>query len=286
MKIFHHSDYDGRCAAFLVYGKLGTYKENFYEMDYKKEFPLHIIEKNEEVWILDYSIPPKLMAELLDITPNVIWIEHHISAIEKWDNYVKEYGLSYNIAGVRKNGTAACELTYMYLYPGEKIPMFVDLIGDYDVWTWRYGDTTRYFNAGLGSINTKIDSLYWIKLMEEKEDYELMYLNIIIDRGKVVCDYKTIRNKTIRDAISFETFWEGHLWIAANQAIEGSGFFGDHPIKNYILFSFDGEKWRVSLRSNDIDVRKIAEKYGGGGHKGAAGFICKELPFKKKGLEE
>lgn len=30
-----------------------------------------------------------------------------------------------------------------------------------------------------------------------------------------------------------------------------------------------------------VDVSKIAIKRGGGGHKGAAGFQCKRMPFKK-----
>jgi len=28
-----------------------------------------------------------------------------------------------------------------------------------------------------------------------------------------------------------------------------------------------------------IFCREIAKKYGGGGHKGACGFVCKVLPF-------
>ena len=41
-------------------------------------------------------------------------------------------------------------------------------------------------------------------------------------------------------------------------------------------------QWTVSLYStkSDIDVSIIAKNYGGGGHKGASGFQCKELPFK------
>jgi len=43
--------------------------------------------------------------------------------------------------------------------------------------------------------------------------------------------------------------------------------------------------FRVSLRSIDIDVEKIAEKFGGGGHKLAAGFETKmELEMLKNKL--
>lgn len=40
--------------------------------------------------------------------------------------------------------------------------------------------------------------------------------------------------------------------------------------------------WNVSLYSTkpEIDCGEIAKTFGGGGHKGAAGFQCKELPFE------
>lgn len=48
-------------------------------------------------------------------------------------------------------------------------------------------------------------------------------------------------------------------------------------VKIAVMFREDEEGTKVSLRSKgEIDVSKIAEKYGGGGHKGAAAFIYKE----------
>ena len=46
-------------------------------------------------------------------------------------------------------------------------------------------------------------------------------------------------------------------------------------------FVFDGSKWTVSIYSTNknIDCSELAKKYGGGGHKGAAGFQCENLPF-------
>ena len=35
------------------------------------------------------------------------------------------------------------------------------------------------------------------------------------------------------------------------------------------------------IPKKNIDCSEIAKKYGGGGHKQAAGFQCKELPFKR-----
>jgi nanoRNase/pAp phosphatase (c-di-AMP/oligoRNAs hydrolase) len=44
-----------------------------------------------------------------------------------------------------------------------------------------------------------------------------------------------------------------------------------------ILWHYAKGKYKVSLFENghdEVDCAKIAEKFGGGGHKGAAGFSC------------
>lgn len=49
-------------------------------------------------------------------------------------------------------------------------------------------------------------------------------------------------------------------------------------------FVFTGKKWVFSIYSThpEIDCSVLAKKYGGGGHKGAAGFQCigMELPLE------
>lgn len=44
---------------------------------------------------------------------------------------------------------------------------------------------------------------------------------------------------------------------------------------------FVGRYWRVSLYSTkpEVDCGAIAKLLGGGGHRGAAGFICEKLPW-------
>ena len=49
----------------------------------------------------------------------------------------------------------------------------------------------------------------------------------------------------------------------------------------FAAFSWDGRirKWTVHLYSlNEVKVNEIAERFGGGGHPGAAGFVCDRLP--------
>lgn len=61
----------------------------------------------------------------------------------------------------------------------------------------------------------------------------------------------------------------------------GTGYI--EPYDLMITFVRRKDKlWNVSLYSTkpEIDCGEIAKSFGGGGHKGAAGFQCEELPFE------
>ena len=57
--------------------------------------------------------------------------------------------------------------------------------------------------------------------------------------------------------------------------------YSEYPL--VMVWVFDGTQYVYSIFSGnlEIDCSKIAESYGGGGHKGAAGFSSKDLLFRK-----
>jgi oligoribonuclease NrnB/cAMP/cGMP phosphodiesterase (DHH superfamily) len=85
------------------------------------------------------------------------------------------------------------------------------------------------------------------------------------------------------NSFGFELEFEGYKAIACNAGAVSSQLFDSVANKYDLLipFVFDGKKWTVSLytKRNHIDVAELAKKYGGGGHKQAAGFVCEKLPF-------
>lgn len=125
MKIIHHNDADGRLSAKIVYEKVdhtfntGT---DFIELDYSKGVPVDKIAANEVVWIVDYSFSEATKQNLIDllkVTPNVYWIDHHASSVE----LEKAYPLFSYIRGIRRIKmnpednvkVAGCYLTYYYI---------------------------------------------------------------------------------------------------------------------------------------------------------------------------
>ena len=294
MKCFYHGDSDGKCAGFWVNLSAGLtdidkYIDNeFIEIDYKTKFPIETIRPNEQIYIVDYSISPDEMRKLLKITKDVTWIDHHKTVIEKYADF------EYPIRGVRYDGVAGCMLTYCYLHhmtargEGEikpfeltmtkDAPMFTKLIADWDVWKFDYGNDTRYFQTAFNGFDFNPGSDEWNNFLTN-DDYE----KHMIEQGKTMITYRDGWAKSYMK-LGFETMFEGHKCFVVNLGYCNSEYFKSLPKGKYDIlmpFVFDGSIYTVSLYSTTTDVSEIAKKYGGGGHKGASGFQCKELPFSK-----
>lgn len=308
MKCFYHIDLDGKAAAFCVHAWVGIkdveQSVEFVPIDYGIQFPFETIRQNEQVWIVDYSIKPAEMTRLLEITKDVVWIDHHKTAIEMYSNY------PHKIKGIREDGQAGCVLTWKYVHwwtdrggdkeyferidPDLPVPECILLVGDRDIWAWRYGDETKHFYSGSQLYNTNPDSDFWWNcLAHETKDVEgtgnakyrengVKFWNKLILQGETIEKFKLQFYGELAKSIGYEVQFEGHECFAVNVARISSDVFGDLIEQYDILLPHfhNGTQWTVSLYSKRIDVSEIAKKYGGGGHIGAAGFRCEKLPFQ------
>jgi uncharacterized protein len=296
MKIFHHNDSDGFCSAYWVrqaiFSKIITdYSEGsipevlFVECTYPFEFDIDLIKENETIIIVDYSVEPEVMDKLLQKTPNICWIDHHISSFQKYSNYKqmnKIKGFQYNV----DKSMAACALVYLYFFENcrtneefelnyEKVPYFTRLISDYDCWKKEYKNLTNCFFLYINAQNQAPDSTIWDILNKtSKED-----INKLAKSGELIQQYLNISNDLNIKNYAFETKFEGHSALCINSCTKGSTQFGKN-INKYdccITFSFDGKKWNYGIYSTKIDVSEIAKKFGGGGHRGASGYSTEKL---------
>jgi len=277
MKVFHHNDNDGRLSAFLVMQQLTLAVP--IEVNYGKPFPLEQIEEDEEIWIVDYNPLPEEMQKIIERTQKITWIDHHKTGIELFKDF------PHKIAGVRDSSKAACELVYEYIYShaGGRTRRFIDLVGDRDTWTFKYGDDSKYFHLGSmlydTSPRTEVENGeigLWSGLWNES-----LKVEDIIQKGKIVEVFRDRQNADLCKAWAFEVEFSGHKALAMVTGMKGSEVFGkqidDYPI--CIAMAFNGKMWVNSLYSKTIDVGEIAKGLGGGGHKGAAGFQTTDFLF-------
>lgn len=285
MKCYYHKvDLDGKCSAAIVRRK---YPEcELIGVDYPDRPDFGKIEKSEKVFIVDFSFSAEDMYNLLCIC-NLIWIDHHKSAIQKVfedtlpDNQAL---LTDAIEGIREIGKAGCELTWEYLFPDKPMPDAVRLLGRYDVGDHKDKDVIR-FQYGMRLHYWFPEDRRWEKLLDpylkEEEGF--------IKHGSVILTYEQQQNTAYAKAMAFPVEFEGHKAWAINKALSNSKIFEtiekaeERPL--WILFSYKAGIWRYSLYANpaalDLDVSKLAVKYGGGGHAGAAGFQSNKYLLKE-----
>jgi len=281
MIVFHHNDADGRAAAAVV---LKWYAENgpdpvgpdrcvCIEMGYKDPLSLSLIAPKETVAIVDFSFKPVEFIPLRDHTPNVIWCDHHKTAMEY--SYASE-----NIVGLRDftdKGLSGCEVTWRFFFPHNPLPSALRLLGDYDAWRMEDKPKCLEFYEGLKLRDTSPFSSIWSALLQDP----CPLIGQIIGEGQAAMMYRDTYCASIRKSYGYETVIDGHRAFAVNIygfGSQGHGeLFSKYPV--CAAYVFDGRRFTVSLYSESVDVGEICKKFGGGGHKGAAGFVCKELPF-------
>lgn len=222
---------------------------------------------------------------------NVVWIDHHKSAILKWPEI---------IPGYRIDGVSACRLAWQWFelqggnYPGGlpikndflnrrvKEPLAVRLAGEYDVWDHR-GDGDLEFQFGLDCL----PSDYLPSLLDYSATADRTVAHAItLGKAAMTCYAK--RDADIIRTRSFMVTFEGLKLLALNTARCNSGTFTalDVPKTGHDAlcgFYFNGRMWTISLyhakHRTDLDLSQIATKHGGGGHRGACGFQTKQFPF-------
>jgi oligoribonuclease NrnB/cAMP/cGMP phosphodiesterase (DHH superfamily) len=289
MKCFYHNDLDGRCAGSIVAQFTQNYnQEDYFEVDYIKPLPIDKIQENEIVYLVDYSFKGDTIYQLqsiLEKTLNIIWIDHHTSSL----NLIKEYSELNKIDGLRQNKISGAALTYMYLYncKFEEIPYYVKLVSDYDCWIYKFDPDTTYFKIGMDTFEHNALDQIWKDLYFEYFNpsfYTHRSEFVLINKGKDIKQYIDQDNTQYRNSWAYESEIAGIKCLVINRK-SNSWIFGDkvneYPIT--MVWAFDGERYSYSIYSvaSEIDCSKIAEKFGGGGHKGAAGFSSSELLFKK-----
>lgn len=262
----HHNDADGRASGAIVRRALGQ-EVRLYEVNYGDSLPWQELLAAEHVLIVDFSLPKADMLQLA-AGRKLTWIDHHISALQEMQDVALHW------PGIRSIDEAACVLTWRYFFPDQPLPRAVILIGDRDIWRMAETDT-RPFNEGFYQENTRPDNdSFWEALLSD--DHELV--NGLIERGQIFLE---ARMRTIRRYVKhygFAVRFEGCRTMAVNR--NGDGDLGEY-IRNLgydIAYCYiDGEQngrlmTFVTLFSNSVDVSVIAQKFGGGGHRGAAGF--------------
>lgn len=286
--IVYHTDCDGHLSGAILRDHLEHYNPTMVRMEYNDKFSWELIDSDTEVWMADYSLQPwSQMERLVKSCKRFVWIDHHKTAIQAHHEHLKRGGNK--IEGYRLDGKAACRLCWDYCNPDVTEPHAVFLAGKYDVWEWRNVPGCLEFQYGTKFYNTdpatEEGQLFWnLHLTSPRREAAVCD---VIEAGAKLLEYKKRSNAAFMKDNCFETQFHGFDVIAVNRKGSSQQFDSVwNPEKHHFMLTFAWTKgvWSVSMYTErkDVDVSEIAKQHGGGGHRGAAGFSCEELPFPLK----
>lgn len=298
--IYHSVDLDGWMSAAIV--KLWATRENvqieFLGWNYGQQVP--DCAGFEKVVMCDISFPKEVMFELQDKlhisggSSNFIWIDHHISAINDIKELFESMDAMQNKGypeGLRDIRFAACELTWKYFFPDTKMPEIVRLLGRYDCFGHKETSEEKMvleFQYGARQVISNYQEAYsHIEQYINYTDFQLeisdkFYIEPIHQKGKSIYEYLITKAEQIwKRAYGINLLTgQGVINIACvnEERFNPINFGIDYHAEGYgavLCYWYESGKWKFSLYNEDgkVDCSIIAKSFGGGGHKGASGFV-------------
>lgn len=272
--IYHGGCTDGVAAAWVVWSQNLGYE--FHAGVYGEDPPWDKIDEDTEVLIVDFSYTRLTMIQLSCIAQNVIILDHHKTAKEDIKPLLDD-GLICGEFDMNRCGTL---MTWDWFNPLKKPPILIKEIDLYDRWQPGKNDALMLAIKSYRHHPESNDAMHFNDMMRTWFDLmrDDMY-QFLLREGYAI-------NKFFTSKIEELTKEARLVKIANTQVLSANApYFMASKLGNELATkspSGIGLTWyqsssgdiKISLRSiGDADVSKIAQEFGGGGHKNAAGFV-------------
>ncbi len=304
--VFYHADcldgFGAAYAAWRYFGDTARYRALHHGDAWSPDEV-----KGHDVYILDFSFPPDALGEMAKHAASVVQIDHHASALAPWrermvadaqGRQTDRHDTLNLIFDLNKSGA---RLAWEYFHPSEAVPLPLLHIEDQDLWRFTLPGTRAFCRAlRLQSFTfaawdelirdaTNDSSPGYRETLRQGEAIEGFFAREVERlaagplrtparlRGEPVDAMQALRHgqTVISDG---EQSWLAVNGVAINASVLFASELGNALAEQSGSFGAvwqigrDGEA-KVSLRSKgDFDVSAIAVRYGGGGHRNAAGF--------------
>jgi oligoribonuclease NrnB/cAMP/cGMP phosphodiesterase (DHH superfamily) len=272
--IYHGGCDDGFGAAWAVRRALG-FDVDFHPGVYQQD-PPDVADRN--VVMVDFSYKRPVLDAMAARARSILILDHHKTAAEdligfptpplSWGGYdrlIAQAGCVHAMFDMNRSGAG---MAWDFFHPDSERPEFIDYIEDRDLWrrSLPFGDE---FTMCLRSYPQDFNT--WDQLFARG-------VQSMIDEGRAIKRYYRLRVEELK-AHAYPTNLGGvPCWISNAPyfaASEVAGELCDAAGADFGACYFEVTKgeFQYSLRSRgDFDVSAIAKKFGGGGHKNAAGF--------------
>jgi len=252
-------------AAWRAWGSAGSYVPRGHEDALDPE-----LYRGDLVAFVDIAPPNKALAELAGLAAQVLVLDHHVSAR---DRYFADPGLHDALVGgphrihfdLEHSGAI---LSWNHFHPDAAPPDLLRYVEDQDLWSWKL-PSSEEVNAALGAYPRDFET--WEKLaarpIEElvAEGMPLVRANRIEVERAVQTAHPIAIGPERAEAVNARSLRAPIGHALAKRAAYGRAWG--------VVYRIQSERVDASIYAiGDLDVSRVAERYGGGGHRSAAGF--------------
>ncbi|MBZ0253071.1 MAG: phosphoesterase [Candidatus Methylomirabilis sp.] len=252
--LYHDQCFDGFGARFAAETALGD-QAKYIPVSYGQAPPE--LPPDAKVAIVDFSYPREQLLELNEKVAGLVVLDHHEKAREALE------GLPFGAFDMKRAGAG---LSWAYFHPETEEPDLLKYVEDRDLWTWKMPESHEV-SAAIGSYPMEFET--W-------KNFDLDQLR---SEGQAIERYK----RQLVEATADRFFWgevDGHrvpmVQSDANLRSEvGNELmerFPDAPFAAVYYVKNGKKEWSLRSREGGFDVNQVAKKFGGGGHKAAAGL--------------
>lgn len=278
--IYHDNCNDGFGAAYAIWKKYGD-EVKYVPRQYGMK-PPDVAGKN--VLMVDFSFKREMIDMMMFDARSIVVIDHHktaeadlehLHAIDLSETTVDD--IEKNIADGIKGmahfdmNMSGAALAWRFANPSDKyLPTIISYIQDRDLFKNKMTDTVE-FNLALSSYAK--DFIVWDIIANDRIDG-------LIEQGVAIRRHNDMLVGAISSSAAIRTFLGFGGVPVCNcppmlASDVGNKLLRDNSSAPFsVCWSVAGDGINYSLRSENSreDVSKICSKYGGGGHRNAAGF--------------
>lgn len=266
--IYHKNCFDGICAAWVAKRKFSD--ADILPANYGEPFP--DVSPKDNIVIVDFSYPREVMIEVSHVCELLV-IDHHKTAEKACE------GLNFCKFDMNESGAS---LAWKTFFPDEPIPVLVRYIKDRDLWLFKE-EYSEEINSYIQSFPMTIEN--YEELYDELENSDgrkalvggrsiLRYKQTMVEamcKNMVMKDVGGYIVPVVNASILFSEVGSRLCEMAATHGTNSE--YGNHPFAAYYFDRLADNTRQWGLRSiGDFDVSEVAKKFGGGGHRNAAGF--------------
>ena len=208
------------------------------------------------VTIVDFSYPRDVTIQLKERMENLWVLDHHKTAAQDLA------GLDFATFDMQKCGAM---LAWEYWFSGESAPLLLHYIQDKDLWLFQL-DNSLEVSAALRSYSKEFE--VWNSLSVD----ELAKDGVAIQRAINVQVSKHVEMATLQNVGGYLVPVVNATCYLSEIGDQLNANYPDTPFAACYFSRADGKRqWSLRSRGN-FDVSEVAQRFGGGGHKNAAGY--------------